>query len=256
MVINQVGPNAALKKLEVRQALNYAVNKRNIVQVAGGSKVASATGQIFSESVVGQGFEKQDPYSTPESAGDPAKAKQLLAQAGYPNGLPLTLAFRSSGNNPKYAETLVQDMAASGFTVTPKQVPARDFYNQFLQKNEIATAGEWDIALPGWSPDWEGSAARSFFTPLLDGRTYGPGSTNYGGYNSDAVNTAADKALSTTDQAESAKQWNEVDKMIMADSPWVPIFNQTQATYVASRVKNFQYAFGPSNTDMTQVGVQ
>lgn len=256
MVVNQVGPNEALKKLEVRQALQYAINKRNIVQVVGGSKVASATGQIFSESVVGEGFEAQDMYKTTDFQSDPAKAKELLAKAGYPNGLTLVMAFRNSANGPKIADTIVQDMKASGITITPKPIPSRDFYTKFMQKNDIAKAGEWDISLPGWSPDWEGAAERSFFTPLLDGRVYGEGSTNYGNYNNDAVNTAADKALSTTDPKESAKQWNEIDKMIMADAPWVPIFNQTQANYVSARLKNFQYAFGPSNADYTNVGVQ
>jgi len=256
MVMNLVGPNPAMKKLEVRQALNYALNKRNIVQVVGGSKVATPTGQIFSESVVGDGFQAQDIYKTTDFAGDPAKAKALLAQAGFPNGITLVMAYRSSGNGPKIAETIVQDMKASGITITPKQVPSRDFYSKFMQKPDIAKSGQWDIALPGWSPDWEGSAERSFFTPLLDGRVYGDGSTNYGDYNNDAVNTAADKALATTDQADSAKQWNAIDKMIMEDAPWAPIYNQTQASYVSPRVKNFQYAFGPSNGDYTNVGVQ
>lgn len=255
MVINTVGPNAALKKLEVRQALNYAVNKRNLVQVAGGSKVASPTGQIFSESVVGEGFEKQDIYSTPDFAGDPQKAKDLLAKAGVSN-LKLVLAHRASGNNPKYAATIVEDLKKAGITVVPKQIPNKDFYSKFLQKPAIAKAGQWDIALPGWSPDWEGASERSFFTPLLDGRVYGEGTTNYGDYNNDAVNAAADKALATTDQKESAAQWNAIDKQIMQDAPWVPIFNQTQANYVSKRVKNFQYAFGPSGADYTAAGVQ
>ena len=256
MVINTVGPNEALKKPEVRQALQYAINKRNIVQVVGGSKVASATGQIFSESVVGEGFQAQDIYKTTDFQSDPAKAKELLTKAGYPNGLTLVMAFRNSANGPKIADTIVQDMKASGITITPKPIPSRDFYAKFMQKPDIAKAGEWDISLPGWSPDWEGAAERSFFTPLLDGRVYGEGSTNYGGYNNDAVNAAADKALSTTDVKDSAKQWNDIDKMIMQDAPWVPIFNQTQANYVSARLKNFQYAFGPSNADYTNVGVQ
>ena len=120
MVMNIVGPNPALDNVKVRQAINYATNKRNIVQVAGGSAVARANGQIFTPSVIGEGFEEQDLYATPDFAGDPEKAKQLLAEAGYPNGLTLVLAYRASGNNPKYAETMVQDFKASGITLTPE----------------------------------------------------------------------------------------------------------------------------------------
>ncbi len=255
LAINLVGPNPALHKLEVRQALNYAVNKRNIVQVVGGSKVARATGQIFNESVVGPGFTVQDTYRTADFAGDPTRAKQLLAQAGYPNGLTLVLAYRSSGNGPKIAETLVADLKASGITVTPKEIPSRDYYPRFMQKSSIAKQGQWDIALPGWSPDWEGASERSFFTPILDGRGYGDGSTNFGGYNDDAVNAAADEALATTDLLASAKQWDAIDGRIMDDAPWVPIYEQIQANFVSRRVKNFQYYFTGSQADMSLVSV-
>ncbi len=146
MVFNFVGTNDAVKNVKVRQAVNYALNKRNIAQVVGGTKVAAPTGQVFSESVVGKGFEQQDLYKTQDFAGDPAKAKQLLTEAGFPNGITLVMSYRSSGNGPKIAETIVQDMKASGITITPKQVPARDFYSKFMQKPEIAKAGQWDIA--------------------------------------------------------------------------------------------------------------
>lgn len=255
MVINTVGPKKELKDVRVRQALNYAINKANVAQVVGGPDVAKVTGQIFSESVVGDGFEKVDPYATPDSKGDPEKAKALLKEAGVSN-LTLIMAHRASGNGPKIAATIVEDLKASGITVVAKSIPNKDFYSKFMQKPEIAKAGQWDISLPGWSPDWEGASERSFFTPLLDGRVYGEGSTNYGDYNNPAVNAAADKALATTDAKDSAAQWIAIDKMIMADAPWVPIFNQTQANYVAKRVKNFQYGFGPSGADFTQVGVQ
>jgi len=88
-----VGPNDALKKLQVRQTLNYAVNKRNIVQVVGASKVVQATGQISNESVVGSGFTVQDEHGTTDFAGDPAKAaarcRRLPERAHAGPGLPV-----------------------------------------------------------------------------------------------------------------------------------------------------------------------
>jgi peptide/nickel transport system substrate-binding protein len=255
-VFNTVGGNEALKKKEVRQAINYAFNKRNLVQSAGGTRVAKPTGQIFGKSVVGEGWVEHDKYKTDGFAGDPTKAKKMLAEAGYPNGLTLTLVYRASGNGPKYAETIQQDLKASGITINLLSQPNKDFYTNFLQKTDITAQGKWDIALPGWSPDWEGASERSFFTPLLDGRVYGEGTTNYGKYDSDAVNTAADKALATTDQASSAKQWNDIDDMIMDDAPWVPIFLQTQASYHSAKVTNFQYYFSGSNGDLTQFALK
>jgi peptide/nickel transport system substrate-binding protein len=251
------GGNKALQNLQVRQALNYAVNKQAVAQALGGTKVAAPTGQIFNQSVVGDGFQKQDIYATPNSAGDAAKAKSILAAAGYPNGLALTLAYRTDDPGPAIAATLQQGLKAAGVNLTLKAVSNHDFYNRFLAKADIAKSGQWDMAEPGWSPDWEGDSERSYFTVLLDGRIAGqPQSSDYGFYNNDAVNAAADKALATTDQAAAAQQWNQIDGMIMKDAPWVPLIAQTQANYHNHRVKNFLYYFSGAQGDYANVYVQ
>ena len=248
-VFNTLGGKAALKNKEVRVALNYAANKRNIVQVVGGTKVASPGTQILPPSVVGEVHQRQDIYATPDSAGDPERAKQMLADAGFPN-LELIMAFRASGNGPAIAATMQEDYAKAGVTLTLLPQPNKDFYSNFIQKTAIAESGAWDIALPGWSPDWEGASERSFFTPLLDGRVYSDGSTNYGKYDNPAVNTAADAALSAPDQASSAQQWNAIDKTVMEDAPWIPLIEQTQANFHSDRVDGFAYYFSASNGDL------
>ncbi|MCW2621623.1 MAG: hypothetical protein JWL64_1225, partial [Frankiales bacterium] len=80
--------------------------------------------------------------------------------------------------------------------------------------------------------------------------------TNYGDYNNDAVNAAADKALATTDPKSSAQQWNDIDDMIMADAPWVPIFEQIIPNYHSSRVTNYQFYFPADQGDMTQFAIK
>ncbi len=55
-------------------------------------------------------------------------------------------------------------------------VPATnaDFYTKYLQVPSVAERGVWDLSLAGWSPDWYGDAAKSFFQPLFDGRSCRP----------------------------------------------------------------------------------
>ena len=123
MVINFNSPNAqgALKKLEVRQAINYAVNKKNIIQVLGGPDLNKPLGQILTPPL--NGYKEFDPYATPDSAGDPAKAKQMLADAGYPNGLDLIYLYRNRGKAPAIATTLQADLKKAGINLKLKQVP-------------------------------------------------------------------------------------------------------------------------------------
>jgi ABC-type transport system substrate-binding protein len=253
IVINTLSPNAggALKKLKVRQALNYAVNKKAVIQVLGGPALNAPLGQILTPPILG--YKKIDPYATPDSAGDPAKAKALLAAAGYPNGLDLVYLYRNKGKAPAIAATMQAELKKSGIRLKLKVVPNADFYTQHLSHPAATKAGDWDLAAPGWNPDWQGNAARSFLVPLLDGRHCEEGTTNYNCYNNPAVDALIDKALAESDPAKVADLWHQADVLVMNDAPWVPITTSLNPLYHASRVGGWHY-FGLSNNgDITNV---
>jgi peptide/nickel transport system substrate-binding protein len=142
--------NPALKDLKVRQAINYAFDSAGLLKALGKGH-GTQTAQIFPTSSAGY-----DPSLDSRYAYDPAKAKQLLADAGYPNGFTLdmpstpglpastwtligqqlkdvgiTANFTDAGNNfiadvlaPKYAATWLQlqqdpDWQLITFAITP-----------------------------------------------------------------------------------------------------------------------------------------
>ncbi|MBK5305758.1 MAG: ABC transporter substrate-binding protein [Frankiaceae bacterium] len=253
IVINSLSPNAggALKKLKVRQALNYAVNKKAIIQVLGGPSLNDPLGQILTPPILG--YQKIDPYATPDNAGDPAKATSLLAEAGYPNGLDLTFLYRNKGKAPAIAATMQAELRKAGIRLKLKVVPNADFYTQHLSHPPATKAGDWDLAAPGWNPDWQGNAARSFLVPLLDGRQCQEGTTNYNCYNNAAVNALIDKALAESDPAKVADLWHQADELVMADAPWVPITTSKNPLYHSSRVGNWHYLGFSNNGDITNV---
>lgn len=256
LAFNLVSGNSVIKNVKVRQAIEYAVNKAAITQVLGGTKIVQPHGSIFTSSVIGDGYQAIDPYSTSGSAGDPAKAKDLLKQAGYPNGITVKFVYRTEANGPKIATTVQAALQQAGIKVVLNGLSNKDYYTNYLQKPSIAKAGKWDISEPGWSPDWEGSSERSYYSPLLDGRQYPSSTTNYGGYNDDQLNTLADAALSDTSVSDATSKWLQADKVMMADPPWVPLIQNNQANFVSSRVKNYQYYFSASNGDFTNIAVQ
>lgn len=251
MWINTLSENngGALKKLEVRQALQYAIDKPAVVQVVGGPDIATVTNGIFGPGI--NGYEPFAPYGNQDGTADPEKAKQMLADAGITN-LTLKLPYRNLGTQPDIAQTVAASLEKAGITVELSPVPPTDYYANFMTNPENATNGVWDIALVGWSPDWVGGAARSVFQPqfTFDGthQTY-----NYIDFNSDKANELAAQALAASSPEEAGTLWHQVDEAVMADSPVVSIIARKKVNYHSSRVQNFEIYALAQNGDWTNV---
>jgi peptide/nickel transport system substrate-binding protein len=244
--------NGAFKKLEVRQALQYAIDKVAVVQVNGGPQIAVPAPQAVVSTAAGYrpGF---DPYATPESRGDSVRARQLLASAGYPNGLPIKLLYRTGGIQPLIAQTVQASLTSAGFQVEMIPSTGSDFYANYLQNPENAQRGVWDIAVAGWFPDWYGNNGRTVIEALFDGRNIGPNSVNYGGYNNPEVNGLIDQALAAATEQESYDFWSQAATRIIEDAGMVPLVQYKQVTYHSSRVRNCIFSLLSLNCDVTQL---
>jgi ABC-type transport system substrate-binding protein len=253
IVFNLQSPNenGALKKLAVRQAIEYAVDKVAVEQVYGGPEFNTPATQILTPG--NAGYQKFDLYPTPGNKGDPAKAKQLLAQAGYPNGLTLKMIYRTNSVHPQVAQTYQASLKQAGITLQLIPVPPSDFYSKYLEAPSVAQQGVWDIADPGWVPDWYGNNGRTMIQPLFDGRTYGPDSTDFGDYNSPVVNADIDKALAATTADQAGKYWHDADLQIMKDAAVVPVLDQKLYFMRSSRVQNYIVSPFTGNGDITNV---
>lgn len=244
--------NGALQKLEVRQALQYAIDKVAVQQIVGGESMATVVNGIFGPGI--NGYKGYSLYGDGKGKADPAKAKELLAAAGVTD-LTLKLPYRNLGAQPDIAQTVQASLEAAGIKVELFPVPPTDYYANFMTNPENATNGEWDIALVGWNPDWPGDSARSVFQPqfTFDGN---PQSYNYVDYNSTKANELAAQARAAGSPAEAGELWHEVDKAVMADSPIVSIIARKKANYHSDRVQNFLIYAMSQNGDWTNVWIK
>jgi peptide/nickel transport system substrate-binding protein len=108
----------------VVEAINYAINRQAIVQVQA-SGYGSVAYQPFPQGFVGYSSQLASLYPY-----NPAKAKQLLAQAGYAAGLKITLTT-STASSSALAEQIQGQLAQVGITATIKVIPA-DTSTQYL----------------------------------------------------------------------------------------------------------------------------
>jgi peptide/nickel transport system substrate-binding protein len=239
LAVNIRSPSSrgALGSVLVRQALNYAVDKRALAELYGGVALRRPSDQVLTPALAG--YRRQSPYATPGHRGDPAKARRLLARAGYPDGVRLTLVYRDAGRHPDVAASVRAALGRAGITLSLRAVGVGAFYDDFVRSPDVTRRGEWDLAVAGWGPDWYGAAARSVFVPLFDGRACRPerGSANFACYNDEAVNRLIDKALSAPSVDQAAALWAEADRQVMSDAPFVPLLTGHTPVYHSKRVR-------------------
>ncbi len=227
LILNaQDGPFADKK---VRQAVNYAVNKDALVNdvLQGTADVAAgptppAFNWAHDDSL------KPYPY-------DPEKAKQLLKEAGA-EGADLTFYVTQGGSgmlDPVAMGTAIQaDLEAVGLNVKIETYE----WNTFLGKVNPGLEGKADMAEMAWmttDPDT---------LPFLTLRTAAfpdKGGFNSGYYSNPKVDDLLNKARTSTDQAERAKLYKQMQEIVHDDAPWLFVANWKQSAVTTSAVSDF-----------------
>ncbi len=196
--------------LRVRQALNHAIDKATFIRVVynGFAKPLD-----FAEPPQITFYEKQGEY-----AYDPAKAKQLLAEAGYKNGFETKIWGANQTIRIAGMQFMQQQLAAIGVkaTVEPLEAGVLDSKIWSVQKPEDS---ELEMYLGQWSSstgdaDWA-------LRPLFATASFPPHLYNVGYYSNPAVDKAIDGALQTADPQKRAAFYADAQARIWRDAPWV-----------------------------------
>jgi peptide/nickel transport system substrate-binding protein len=117
---------SALKDLRVRQALNMSFDRAAILKGFGAGR-GTLTGQVFRKGspMFDTALDNLYPYN-------PAKAKQLLADAGFKDGLELSMPKVSGVLNDAIWVLLTDQLAAVGIKAKFTEVPLSDFFTDLL----------------------------------------------------------------------------------------------------------------------------
>ena len=238
-----------LQNVEVRKAFQYAVDKAAFqVATAGTAALAGEVATtLITDGIAGR--EEFDLYPT-DPSGDPAKAKELLAAAGYPQGLSgLKLLVSQSNNGPAQAQAIQAALAKAGIGVD-LQVTDEDAYYAAIN---TVNADEYDLALASWQPDFPSPNAN--LQPLFATSAIGNGGYNSARYSNPAVDSAIAAAQATVDTDAAATAWVAVDKAVMADSPVVPLIYTRNSFLRGSKVTDFFIGAFPAYPNYLAVGV-
>jgi oligopeptide transport system substrate-binding protein len=212
--------------VRVRKAVNMAINKKQIVRLINGR--GHPTNQVLPPGMPGYDKSYQG-YSY-----DPAKAKKLLKEAGYGNGFTTELYVYNTDPNPRIAQAIQANLARVGIKVKLRSLG---------QAQVIAAGGKAKTAPMVWSggmawvddfPD-----PSDFYGPILGCGSAVQGGWNWAWYCNKHIDKLAAKADTMTQPGQEAQRlaaWRKVFRGVMADAPWVPVFNETQYTMHSKRV--------------------
>jgi len=195
---------------KVREAINYAINKDALV------KVAFSGYAVPAEGVVPHGVEyaaKLGPWPY-----NPAKARELLKEAGYPNGFESTLwSAYNYTTAQKVIQFVQQQLAQVGVKVQVQALEAGQRVERVESAQDAATAPV-RMYYVGWSSstgeaDWA-------LRPLLASESMPPKMFNTAYYKNAEVDADIAKALVTTNAAEKARLYTDAQQRIWKDAPW------------------------------------
>lgn len=214
-------------KLKVRQAMNYAINKKAIVKAFYSPNAKVAT------SAIPPSFSSYNSNLKPYKY-DPAKAKKLLKEAGYPNGfkmelwaMPVPRPYMPDGK--KIATAIQADLKKVGIDA---KIVTYDWAT-YLDKT---SKGEADAFLLGWTSD-NGDADNILYTLLS---TNAIGSNNYTQYSNKSLDKILMKARKTTNEQKRNQLYKQAQKIINQNPPWVPIVHSTPALAGKANIAGFK----------------
>ena len=217
---------APFDDVRVRQAVNMAINKERTVQLINNRAVPA--NQPLPPSMPGYAKDYEG------YAYDPAKAKELLAEAGHGDGFETELYVMNTDPNPRIAQGIQQDLAAIGIKANIQAL---------AQANVIAAGGEKDGAPMIWSGGMAWIAdfpdPSNFYGPILGCGGAVPGGWNWSWYCNEELDKKAAEADSITDPARAEERnqlWSEIYLQIMEDAPWAPVFNEQRFTMKSARM--------------------
>ncbi|NLA58170.1 MAG: ABC transporter substrate-binding protein [Firmicutes bacterium] len=221
----------------VRQAFNYAIDRETLIDIVLEGRASPAKG-VLPPGMFGYNPDLQG-YSY-----DPEKAKQLLAEAGYPNGLEVTLQYNTNLGHKRLAEALQAQFAQIGVKLNLRNVD----WGVHLDTVE---RGEVPFFRMGWVVDYPDPD--NFLYVLLHSDNIGP-QGNYSRFNNPDFDALTEGARLEGDPEVRKHLYQLAEKIVVEEAPWLFIYHYVDHSLVKDFVRGYELpAFGQYTNKFTKV---
>lgn len=203
--------------VKVRQALNYAIDTKSIVDnVLRGAAVQT-------ESLIGP---KDFGYAgESETYGyDPEKAKQLLTEAGYPDGFSATLdTVNWYIKNTDVAQVIAEQLKAVGVDIKVNNVESS------VYRTLVPSGEQNSMYVLGWSSTNTLDADAAIYAILHSGESYST-------YSNPEVDAKLEEARGTTDEDRRTTLYKEIQDIVLEDAPRIFLYQENQYYGVSKKL--------------------
>ena len=221
---------APLNDARVRQAMRYALGLEGMVKIAYGSTATVADGICSPTFVDYKPAEGEYAYTY-----DLEKAKELLAEAGYPDGFTCKLMVTSKQSRVDMVEMLQNAWSQLGITIEIYVTEIGNYY-------DIMASGDFDMFYGGWVLlANEGDLMHDTFYSSED-LWY---NTNLAAYANPEFDALVDAARVEEDAAVRADYYGQVQDIIRADQPFIPCAWENKVNGIKSTLTGLETE--PSN---------
>jgi peptide/nickel transport system substrate-binding protein len=231
--------------LAARRAVNYAVDRSRIVQLAGGTLAAQSTCQILPPAM--SGYQPYCPYTIDASpagawtAPDLARAQQLVRASGT-QGAKVTLlagGFNAGPPDPATGRYLVSVLRELGYRASLRVLSPNAYYQRAGDSGDRTQIGEFS-----WYQDYPAPA--DFIDPLFACRSFlpdDPANINDSEFCDPRIDAQVSyaHAVEARDGYSAGLPWARIDRELVGQAPWVPLCNPRALVVLSARVGNFQF---------------
>jgi peptide/nickel transport system substrate-binding protein len=216
-----------LSKLKVRQAIAHAIDRDKIIRdIQRG--FAKPTETMLAEGHWARAA------NLPTHPYDPAKAKALLAEAGYPNGFTFTFKTSTDAEANLRAQAIQQMLKQVGITMN-------------IQSNEMSTffadIGKGNFQM--YSLSRNGISDPDFYYVIFYSKNIPPEGQNRGFYSNPRVDQLMLEGRSTFDRAKRKPKYEEIQKIIATELPYISLYMQDSVAVMRSNLDGYvQYPAG------------
>ena len=222
----ELSAESGLKDVRVRRALNYAIDRKEMVRFLRNNSVYPANAGFIPRGL--QAFEGEVNYGFDHN---PQKAKKLLSEAGFPNGRGLeTISIATTSDYVDLCEFIQHQWSLVGVKAKIDVLPTST-HREFVAKSKLL------VFRKSWLADYPDAEN---FLSLFYSENFCPEGPNYTHFYSSRFDSLYEASQSITDEAMRQNYYTTMDSLVMSEAPVIPLFYDQVSHFVRKEVEGLE----------------